>query len=366
MKAWKNQDLDEKIGQLALEITRLTDRQRIHTKGDVPEIGSRQGGQVGKLPHGRQDFSKFAFLLNLNGLDSIPVSGNTFTRTVIGQQVTYEILPALAMDTEYQLISESVRVHLFDLIENLKKIKSKQSDSRLIEFQDYGTEIDPINYYRREADMLIFKNQENYLAERTKINLYILRDCSCSIGEEKRKFINKISVLLMESLIAEPYLFHNIVAYSQHSTGNKKVTMHKMLLGDVRSISTPSTILQDKSSGVNYDAFALYQLITEHVPKVPALTEELVVLIGDQWPVSHGKEVKRENHDILSELKHNYPHLIICYIAVNEQYPPADLFYDYFISLKGNDSFQHFIFKFSKMIDNILENKTLDANKNPK
>lgn len=279
--------------------------------------------------------------------------GIPHARFINGQRIIIEYLPAFQLDSLYAARSHAVAPFVEQLQQELANICAKL-EVTISEDCEQNGDICALDKYRDQADMRIFTNIYQQIDPRSKFYLMLLVDNSCSININKQRIMADILCLLVNLIMERPEMFTHVAAYSQHSTGNRNVTMRQLLDAPASEIADPSSIVHLTSSGVNYDAYAAAELVASHREDFGE-ARPLLILIGDSWPVSHsGEDVKNESRNIYRTIKEENPRLITFYFSVDQCHEPTD-FYDYVVKMNTTFSgLSDFIEGFTRMVEKVL------------
>ena len=158
--------------------------------------------------------------------------------------------------------------------------------------------------------------------------------------------MQKIIALLVLVIKEHPDIFQTIHAYAQKGTA-KTVSLTPLVEGNTRQIKKFGSLLYFNCKTVNYDPFALNEILQRNNAVFNSKSDNaipLIFVIGDAWPVSMEKDSKREGTDIMRNLRELYPRMVIINIASNPCFNPDELGYDYYITIKS-DSFSIASFK---------------------
>jgi hypothetical protein len=291
-------------------------------------------------------------IVEARNLNQLPQSFSKISM-INGSPVVIEYQASLCMGKDYHRLTTEVAPHVTTLRDELTRIYSMCERTVIEECETTG-EINPVDYYRAEADVRIFDNTLTRSEPDESFQLLVLVDNSCSINDNKKGMMARILTLVVNTAMDHADKFVHFAAYAQHSTGSRRVTLRRLIDSPTCRLTNPASILHLVSSGVNYDAYAAHELVTTHVRPESTDPRPLLLIVGDAWPVSQtGEDVIRETRSVLGNLKRTYPRLITMCLAVDGRYPPEDL-YDYYVSLASKDMFQHFMAEFSKMIARVV------------
>ena len=344
------------IDRMTREIIAFGDRSNLHV-GHPGKVNLGLDSPI--LPRGRK-LDDLA-MLDVFRLDQIMNEGYRQTFVINGQGVEVELKPALHQISamEYDLIKQETQHIVKPISKKLLEFNNQSNGKKTISHFEKTGGMDIENWYRRDFDGLVFQQEYTTITLRTKLKLVFLIDNSISISPEKQKFIKQIGTTLIEVARAFPQNFPQIIAYAQHSSGNKKVTLHH--LADVRteSLSNPSKLLHLDRSGVNYDMYAARVVVDLHKDQLKE-GKTMFILLGDSWPIGLKEDVKVESRKIIQSIKKDFPNLILTYLATNKQYDPLLLGFDHYIEISSSDSVNEFAKYFIKMIEEIHNTQNHD------
>lgn len=341
-----------KIAILAEEIAHYFDEAILRTNDGVYNVSTPS-----PLPNpGRLMLNRN--LMNNFNLENMAQASFLVSRNINGRPVIFEYKPAEVYDdADYNRRSSYLKKYINKFINEITRI---YASSQVINYEidNTGSKIDAINYYRGEADTKIFENTIKREELLSKFYFMIVIDNSCSINDNKKNKMADILTLIMNTIMNHKDHFAHVTAFAQHSSGNKKVTLHKLIDEQVFKIKNPSSILHLTSNGVNYDSLAFYEIATTHAKEFnkPGITPVLLG-IGDSWPVTHSNPegVLAEQAEMIQLLKNKFPKMILMYIALDKMHQPEALSYDYFIDAKTDDALNNIISQFSQMITKIVK-----------
>lgn len=288
------------------------------------------------------------------------MNGRAFGRTamICGREVDIEYEQPLSAPESWERTTGAITSHIEAIDCQLARILSERTESDIRQCQETGDVYWP-DFYRREGDIRIFEDNYRRPSSQSAFYVVLLQDCSCSINPEKRALLTPLLCLLVNVVLNRPENFIHLAAYQQHSSGNKRVTLRRCIDMPTGQILDPSPAIHLAQSGVNYDAFALAEVVQTHCQDYlgpdPVRNETvLAMVVGDFWPVSQtGQDTARETREVYQHLRASYPNLVLCGIGVNPQYSGESL-YDHFVSLKAQDPLSAFSDQFTRMIDNIV------------
>ncbi len=289
--------------------------------------------------------------------------GYIVQRMIAGEMRPIEYQPPLHFDQDYSLRINGLGDAVQGLLQRLIQIRMETIQESDYEPLQQSGEPDPEELYKRRLDTKFFVESHEQVELSTCLYPMFLIDNSCSIHAQKRE---KMADLLMTFFLAIkecPELFSHATAMAQHSTGSGRITLRLLVdkLAEELQESDLTTLLHLTSMGVNYDIFAAYELVSHCAGKNGfAATIPLLIMAGDAWPVGHRKNVKEEQKEVMALLKSQYPRMIICYLATDALFPPADLSYDYWISLAHDEPMQGVMVKIGDMIENIIRSRVND------
>jgi len=351
-----------KMIEAAKQITHFIDRTNIRTGEHTYDFkDGRPRSNNSQVPHGRKSRTN-----NRSQLMLFEGEGIRSQKNVGGTQVKYEVLQALRFPYDYKQYVNLVHNYKSEINTALSRIFIKYISKREKSYEETG-EVDIENWYRRKLDQYIFRDMVTETNPANRFNMFFLIDNSCSINKDKQLVMKQLIVLFSEVIKSHPEKFNSLVAYSQNSSGNKMVSMRQLVCKKKVSELTDSDLyklLHLKQSGVNYDILAMLNMLDKHLTgKSQSDGINLVIAVGDAWPVSYGlagkADVKEEQETVFNMIRKKHD-VIITYYAVNQLYDPRSLHYDYFISLKSdsNNPMEKFVKQFPGMIDEILKQRS--------
>ena len=224
------------------------------------------------------------------------------------------------------------------------KLKTQKEQHR--KFINYSGILNAQRIYRKNLeDTRFFRVNERADRWSNCFNVGMLIDNSCSIPS-KVPSLQKIIALLVLVIKEHPDIFQTIHAYAQKGTA-KTVSLTPLVEGNTRQIKKFGSLLYFNCKTVNYDPFALNEILQRNNAVFNSKSDNaipLIFVIGDAWPVSMEKDSKREGTDIMRNLRELYPRMVIINIASNPCFNPDELGYDYYITIKS-DSFSIASFK---------------------
>lgn len=299
--------------------------------------------------------------IELNGVfGARQMNGRAFGRKALicGHEVDIEYEQPLAAPESWESTTGAVAGYIDVIDRQLARILSERTESVIRQCQETGDVYWP-DFYRREGDIRIFEDNYKRPSSHSAFYVVLLQDCSCSINAEKRALLTPLLCLLVNVMMNSPETFIHLASYQQHSSGNKRVTLRRCIDMSPGQIVDPSPAIHLAQSGINYDAFALAEVIQTHCQDYlgpdPVRNETvLAMVVGDFWPVSQtGQDSARETKEVYQHLRASYPNLVLCGIGVNPQYSGESL-YDHFVALNAQDPLSAFTDQFTRMIDDIV------------
>lgn len=339
-----------KIDRIALDITLYLDQWGLGVSEEADTSPNIEYG--GPLMPG-PNLVNIGSIFDVTKLSDINVGFHKTSSEINGESFIVEYKPSLNQPKNYESKSKAVAPYVSKLTKEITRIYSSNEKEYHEDFQISG-DISPTDYYRVKGDVRIFTDTFTMVNPESIFYCMILIDNSCSINDNKKKIMGSILTLFVNTLISHPDKFVHLAAYAQHSSGNRVVTLRRLIDSPVSSISDPSSILHLTSSGVNYDPYAAHEIVTSHSQYFGRISRPLLIVIGDTWPVSQtGKDVKEETRTIFNILKTKYPSLITMNMTVDPNYDPSEL-YDFFVSISSGDALDKFVKGFSSMIENFV------------
>jgi hypothetical protein len=347
-----------RLAEHALRIVRCIDDSIIRNDANKSYLHQTVGGAsqgINNIPVGRR-LRNSPFLMNFSG----EFSSETISiheREVNGMRFLVEYKTALSLPNRYLQLSGKVKPYQAQMTAEILRIKNQNWRLRQKPTQ-YSGQLQVRNYWRtRSGDPRIFTSQELFIQLKSEFNAFFLIDNSCSISPVKIAAMETSITLCLDIIRDHPDVFPFLAAYRQNG-GSKKVHLTKLFAGETARM-TPAQlgrILYFKSELVNYDAYALYEMLTSHQPEVENRKRtSIVFLFGDSWPVSLNKDTRAEAVEIMETIRSTWPNLVIVYFATSKMIDMNALGYDHYIDLKAEEfSLQSLLEQFKKVMEQVL------------
>ncbi len=347
------------IDEFAMKIVRSIDDSII--RNDTRVFANESGGNVAgngnfQSPIGRRLRNNKLFLMNFN-FDHLSETISIHEREVNGIPFIVEYKTALNMPSRYAQVSEKVKLYSGQVKEVINRLKNQTISKKQKHAQNSG-QVQVRHYWRTSAgDAKIFKSYELKQNPENCFNVFFLIDNSCSISPAKVSVMETIMTLILNVIDGHSDVFPFLAAYRQNGTG-KKVFLTKLFDGNTSGHKTRDfgKILYFKSEHVNYDPFALWEMLFVHRKHAKMKNRtNIVMLFGDAWPVSMEKDTRAEAQEIMDTIRKNYPNLIIIYFATNQMYKTEELGYDYYVNVNSEKfNLPTFVWQFQEVIEKIL------------
>jgi len=337
------------VKEAALYLTRLIDDPLLLR---IPEQ-TRTPSQGQGILQARQPRRRPAINMNLQILPQ----GFMTQRIIAGELRPIEYQPPLHFYDDFALREPKLLHPAQALITRLMKIMITQKREIPLEPLQVTGEPDAEEIYKKRLDPHFFIESDEENGKAVKLYVMLLVDNSCSMNVLKREKAADTLVTFALAIKACPEIFAQITAMAQHSSGDRKITLRLLLDAAPAELADLSPLLHLTSSGVNYDAFAAYELVHHCCERFHGVVP-LLVLLGDAWPVGHSKDVREEQKELFALLKAEFPNLIVLYLATDQRYPPQELSYDYFVSATHDTSLMTIVGKIGETIEQIILEKT--------
>jgi len=277
--------------------------------------------------------------------------------TILGHNVAFKFMPPVTSNNGFNRLVRIDKLYTNRLYETFQEIRSQHLCHHFRPFEQTGA-IDIENFYRRHSDCLVFADDSKKPVLKSRFNMLFLFDNSCSINDNKKRCMQAISSLIFMTIRDFPEIFSHLLAYAQNTAGTKVVALRKLVDCKAQEVRNLERMFHIHSSGVNHDIFALHKILSLHDRALfqSTNTKTVAILIGDAWPISVSGDVQEEQEELLQDIRRRYKELIILYIAIDENRPPRDLSYDYYISQKSDAfSISTFLNQFTPVIRQIIQ-----------